>query len=610
MGITIKRATDDFRRPGYSWSYGSWSAFYMDTPKAEYKTAVSMCDVLKVMGVAETNGTKVVNLNGWVNGINTSTDTYTATKDGKLTGKNAALNYYAIDGYKVDSVALQHTPSKSCQGKNYDNQYHGWKTNLFGGQGDLTQVFKTEDGFVVTTIHTFLAKVDDVKTLKRKDHATAANAQLKVWIECKDEPSYDEDYEAITKQKEIDSTEFAKGSYVLVTMSHKKDEVSNIGEKRNYNENAEIIDVVAPETKVGKLTGASDLHYPTTVSIDGTQYNANCRFVEGRDDAMSFSNWKTSFTFYFDTYGNVIGCGPVTGEAANYAVLDRIYGEHVKGKFVIKGDLYVNGAMVEDVTISNTTGSFKGFVNDWDNVNYDDVPGNIYTEDYNNDALNPDLTDALYTYSVDDKGVYTLTWVGLYTNMDGYGRISTDKDEENNVGKICDLIQHLAKRASISIFEDGHMYAVNISESTKFICKGVDGTWKTYTGYTELPALTAKYIDYVYEGDDTTFASVVYLGEVTYAGDKIIGYVPTWDAFRWADGYDVITVYVKGEAVKVNLKHEDQGHDQGHKPGVYEFITRVDENGVTYADSCLPRYLRTGPHRGVQGQFGYRHQRC
>ena len=599
MGISIVRATDSFRRPGYSWSYGSWSAFYMDTPKAEYKTAVTMCDVLKVMGVAETNGTKVVNLNGWVNGIVKDADHPDATQIGKLMGgktKTAngvtlgtALNYYAIDGYKVDSVALQHTPSKSCQGKNYDNQYHGWKTNLFGGQGDLTQVFKTEDGFVVTTIHTFLAKVDDVKTLKRKDHATAANAQLKVWIECKDEPSYDEDYEAITKQKEIDSTEFAKGSYVLVTMSHKDDEVSNIGEKRNYNENAEIIDVVAPETKVGKLTGASDLHYPTTVSIDGTQYNANCRFVMGRDDAMSFSNWKTSFTFYFDTYGNVIGCGPVTGEAVNYAVLDRIYGEHVKGKFVIKGDLYVNGAMVEDVTISNTTGSFKGYVNDWDNVIYgDDVPGSIYTEDYVNNTLNPDLTDALYTYSVDDKGVYTLTWVGLYTDKDGYGRISTDKDEENNVGKIRDLIQHIAKRASISIFEDGNMYAANISESTKFICKGVDGTWKTYTGYTELPALTAKYIDYVFEGDDTTFASVVYLGEVTYAGDKIIGYVPTWDAFRWADGYDVITVYVKGEAVKVNLKHEDQGHDQGHKPGVYEFITRVDENGVTYAEYKIP----------------------
>lgn len=604
MGISIVRATDSFRRPGYSWSYGSWSAFYMDTPKAEYKTAVTMCDVLKVMGVAETNGTKVIKLNGWVNGIVKDADHPDATQIGTLIGgklKTAngdtlgtALNYYAVDGFKVNpdntrlragtaGTVLQHKQDKSCQ--KGTSEY--WYQPVYGGQGDLTQVFKTEDGWVITTIHTFLGEVTAVKTLKRKDHATAAMATVRAWIDCNDEPSYE--LAIPTLNLEIDSTEYAKGSKLLVTVSHKKAENENIDVTQNYrSSNLAVVTYEAPETKVGKLTGASDLHYPTTVSIDGTQYNANCRFVMGRDDAMSFSNWKTSFTFYFDTYGNVIGCGPVTGEAANYAVLDRIYGEHVKGKFVIKGDLYVNGAMVEDVTISNTTGSFKGFVNDWDNVLYDDVPGNIYTEDYNNDALNPDLTDALYTYSVDDKGVYTLTWVGLYTDMDGYGRISTDKDEENNVGKIRDLIQHLAKRASISIFEDGDMYAVNISESTKFICKGVDGTWKTYTGYTELPALTAKYIDYVFEGDDTTFASVVYLGEVTYAGDKIIGYVPTWDAFRWADGYDVITVYVKGEAVKVNLKHEDQGHDQGHKPGVYEFITRVDENGVTYAEYKIP----------------------
>ena len=606
MGITIKRATDDFRRPGYSWSYGSWSAFYMDTPKASYTNAVTMCDVLKVMGVAETNGTKVVKLNGWVNGIVKDADHKDATQIGKLMGgetKTAngvtlgtALNYYAIDGFKVNPDAnypvttvgtvLQHKQDKSCQ----KDATAYWYQPVYGGQGDLTQVFKTEDGWVITTIHTFLAEVTSVKTLNRKDHATTASATVKAWIDCSDEPSYDADFAMPSLNLEIDSTEYAKGSKLLVTVSHKKAENANISGTQNYRSaDLAVVTYEAPETKVGKLTGASDLHYPTTVSIDGTQYNANCRFVMGRDDAMSFSNWKTSFTFYFDTYGNVIGCGPVTGEAANYAVLDRIYGEHVKGKFVLKGDIYVNGSVVEDATISTAAGSFKNFTGDWDNgcfnPNFDGIDY-IYTDADRND---PRFTDALYTYSVDDKGVYTLTWVGLFDDdtideLDGFSRISTDPAEETPYT----LIQHLAKRASISVFANGQMLAYNISESTKFICKGVDGTWKTYTGYTELPALTAQYMDVVFEGDETTFVSVVYLGEVTYAGDKIIGYVPTWDAFRWADGYDVITVYVKGEAVKVNLKHEDQGHDQGHKPGVYEFITRVDENGVTYAEYKIP----------------------
>ena len=585
MGVGLTRTTDAFRRPGWTWTdtNSGWSKFYMDAPKAEYKTAVTMCDVLKAMGVAETNGSKVITLDR-ISGKTKTTDGVKA---------KAALNYYAIDGFKVDSIALRHQRNKSCQGKNYDNpNYPGWKTNLFGGQGDLTQVFKTEDGWVITTIHTFLATVDEVKTLNRKDHATTANAQLKVWIECKDEPSYDTDYESITKQKEIDATSFAKGSYMLVTMSHKKDEVNNIGSTRSYNDYAEIVDYAAPETKVGKLTGASDLHYPLTVSIDGTQYNANCRFVEGRDDAMKFANYNTRFTFYFDTYGNVIGCGPVTGDATNYAVLDRIYGEHVKGKFVLKGDIYANGSLVEDATISNTAGSFKNFTGDWDNDSYNPTfPGDedftvIYTDADRNE---PQFTDALYTYSVDDKGVYTLTWVGLFDEWDGLGRISTDPKEDMGYN----LIQHLAKRASISVFTGNGMEVYNISESTKFICKGVDGTWKTYTGYTELPALTAKYMDVVYEGDNTSFVSVVYLGEVIYAADKIVGYVPTWAAFRWADGYDVITVYVKGEAVKVNLKHGDQfdGDSFGdvlRDPGMYEFEMAVDENGVSYAQIKRP----------------------
>lgn len=588
MGVSVVRNTDSFRRPGYTWSdtNSGWSKFYMDAPKAEYKTAVTMCDVLKVMGVPDTNGSKVIKLDG----ISSRTKTTAGYK------AEAALNYYAVDGYKMPvldnpiyGTVLQHKQDKSCQSTSLDN----WFQPVYGDQGDLTQVFKTEDGWVITTIHTFLSEITSVRTLNRKDHATAAMATVKAWIDCNEEPVYDDIVKSATFG--IDSTDYAVGSKLLLTMTFKKNEVENVLTEQNYtSDKVAVVSYEVPETKVGKLTGASDLHYPTTVSIDGTQYNANCRFIWGRDDAMKFANYNTRFTFYFDTYGNVIGCGPVTGDAVNYAVLDRIYGEHVKGKFVLKGDIYANGAMVEDATISTAAGSFKSFTGDWDNgyfnPNFDGIEY-IYTDADRND---PRLTDALYTYSVDDKGVYTLTWVGLFEDdtideLDGFSRISTDPAEETPYT----LIQHLAKRASISVFTDNGMEVYNLSESTKFICKGVDGTWKTYTGYTELPALTAKYMDVVYEGDNTSFVSVVYLGEVIYAADKIVGYVPTWAAFNWADGYDVITVYVKGEAVKVNLKHGDQFVDPNfgdalRDPGMYEFEMAVDANGVAYATIKIP----------------------
>ena len=589
MGVGLKRNTDAFRRPGYTWSdtNSGWSKFYMDAPKAEYKTAVTMCDVLKVMGVPDTNGSKVIKLDG----ISSRTKTQEGYK------AEAALNYYAVDGYKMPvlnnpiyGTVLQHKQDKSCQSTSLDT----WFQPVYGDQGDLTQVFKTEDGWVITTIHTFLSEITSVRTLNRKDHATAAMATVKAWIDCNEEPVYDDIVKSATFG--IDSTDYAVGSKLLLTMTFKKNEVENVLTEQNYtSDKVAVVSYEVPETKVGKLTGASDLHYPTTVSIDGTQYNANCRFIWGRDDAMKFANYNTRFTFYFDTYGNVIGCGPVTGDATNYAVLDRIYGEHVKGKFVLKGDIYANGSLVEDATISNTAGSFKNFTGDWDNDSYNPTfPGDedfyiIYTDADRNE---PQFTDALYTYSVDDKGVYTLTWVGLFDEWDGLGRISTDPKEDMGYN----LIQHLAKRASISVFTDNGMEVCNISESTKFICKGVDGTWKTYTGYTELPALTAKYMDYVLEADGSSFASVVYLGEVIYAADKIVGYVPTWAAFNWANGYDVITVYVKGEAVKVNLKHGDQ-YDGEHfgdvlrDPGMYEFEMAVDENGVSYAQIKRPLKL-------------------
>ncbi len=85
---------------------------------------------------------------------------------------------------------------------------------------------------------------------------------------------------------------------------------------------------------------------------------------------------------------------------------------------------------------------------------------------------------------------------------------------------------------------------------------------------------------------------VVYLGEVTYEGDSITGYVPTWKAFSWAGNYALITVYVDGEAKVVNVKPEGTlngtaynlaaGHEP--KPGMYKFTTKVDADGVTYSD--------------------------
>lgn len=592
MGIKVVRTTDDFRRPGYTWSYGSWTAFYMDKPVNSYTTAVSACDILKNdMGIPETSKT-AVKLNGWVKGY-TNTDVVPAgftatTKATKLDGAvdGTALNYYAVDGFKNLSAdgdrmfaTLQHSPTKACQ-----KDSGAWYNNRFGGQGDLTQVFKTEDGWVITTIHTFLAKVDSFVGTNKFSHATKAKATANVWIKRGSElPDYGTALEVA--EKYIPTADFAKGTMILVTMSLKDTEKDNLtGMYQGKGDNdAYVVNVAAADSKTGKLTGASDLFYAETVSIDGTKYNTNCRFVLGTNDAMNIKNNGETYTFYFDSYGNVIGRTENATESS-YVVMDKVYAYIDKGVFTIKADLYdLSGNKLDDVTVSNKAGSFKGFGRAMNETQPAAGQISIYAE-----ANDVQLTDALYTYATDDKGVYTLTVAGAFDVYGdnnamgaGYGRMD---------GKTTGLFAHKAKTAYLT--NNATMATVvNVSESTKFVCKGTDGTWKSFTGYTALPALSARYLDYTLETGNS-YASVVYLGEVTYEGDSITGYVPTWKAFSWAGNYALITVYVDGEAKVVNVKPEGTlngtaynlaaGHEP--KPGMYKFMTKVDADGVTYSD--------------------------
>lgn len=574
MGISITRATDDFRRPGYNWSYGSWAAFYMDKPVNSYTTAVTMCNILKNdMKVSETSG-KEIHLNGHRKGITTGT-TEETTKASELTVKGdtvayTALNYFAVDGRKyaynnegVRDVVLSHDQNKDCQ-----KVTGSWWNAQFGGQGDLTQVFKTEDGWVITTIHTFLAEVTKVNKTNKYNHINGETSDLKVWVDMQDnEPVYAE--KPFVAKNGIATTDYAVGTKVLVTLSLKKSETENLAD---HERDGVVASIAAADSKTGKLTGASDLAYAESVSIDGTKYPAACRFVMGKDKAMKIGNNGNAFTFYFDSYGNVIGCDDLQ-TTSEYVVLDAIWGSHEDGKFVIRANMYdLSGKAIEKAVVSSKAGSFKNVVK---GTNTTPFLNSLQLDDIakNNDA---NLTDALYTYTVDDKGVYTLTYAGI----DFYAGYPAGWSRLDAAGQST-LFTHKAKTAYIAGNEySGERRVVNISESTKFICKGTDGTWKTFTGYTELPALSAQFVDYTYEAGSTTFAAVVYLGEVSYAGDAITGFVTSWKAFDWANGYDLITVYVDGEPVVVNVEHAP---NVNNAIGMWTFETKVDENGVTYS---------------------------
>lgn len=601
MGISIERATDKFRRPGYSWSYGSWSAFYMDKPLNSYTTAVTACDILKNdIGVGETSKT-AINLNGLYKGkVTDATTGYTQTSkasvlkvDGKAADKTA-LNYFAVDGNKFAygtgayaGVTLQHQPDKSCQAIGGTK----WTDAQFGGQGDLTQVFKTEDGYVITVIHTFLAEVKSVTKNNKYSHATPESATVNVWMQnakeaaaFNNDPPYtpNEPNPETAQVKAVTNVDYAVGTKVLVNLTLKKDEATNYTYYYSWGDgkdSAAATIVAAADSKTGKLTGASNAAYAESVSIDGTKYPGACRFVLGEDDAMKFANYGKNFTFYFDTYGNVIGCTEPT-TAASYVVMNKIYAEHTGGDFVIKADLYdLDGKKIEAATIAQA-GSFDGAKDGYDyagnyvdytNMSFQQAGGNyVFVNAKHND---PKLLNALYSYTVNDKGVYTLTWVGVYEAMAGFSRLE---------GKYT----HTAKLAYIYDNTVSNLTAaVKLSESSKIVVKSVGGEWTSYTGYTALPALTAAYVDYL-DNDGDGYADIVYLGNAVFAGDSITGWVTNWGRFNWANGYDLVTVYVEGEPVVVNVKNPLGTTDSATellKAGMYTFEIGKDADGVAYA---------------------------
>lgn len=617
MGISITRTTDKFRRPGYTWSYGSWTKFYMDEPVNSYTTAVTMCDILKNdIGIPETKTTPVA-LNGWVDGLVKDESTAAlkeATKDAttvatklKVDGKsvaNTALNYYAVDGRKYVDVTLQHTKTKTCQAGTGTGE-NDWQKPYFGGQGDLTQVFETEDGYVITTIHTFLAVVKAVNKNGKYSHATPESATVRAYVQLgsanTEVPPYNYDNVAEAQEiKAVTSVDYAVGTKVLIDLSLKKSETENYSWYYTWNADdaAKATVLGAAEAKIGKLTGASDAAKAESVSIDGTRYSTACRFVLGKNNAMQYANRYTQYTFYFDTYGNVIGCDKDT-TAANYVVMTKIRGTHEDGDFVIKADLRdLDGKEIKAASVA-VKGAFAGALDGYNadsytennqNWYFDSNDKHIYMVAAHNDG---NLINALYTYTVDDKGVYTLNYVGDATSASGstnvpkYGRLEA-----------ADGFVHNAKLAYISgtAFNAGAV-KIGLTESTKFVVKSVGDAWTAYTGYTALPALAAKYLDYT-DTDGDGFADIVYLGNATFAGDNITGWVSEWRPYDWANEYELITVYVDGEATVVNVKYAPNGKDANGADlvaGMYTFTMGTDADGVAYATA----YKREAKYSGT-----------
>lgn len=455
--------------------------------------------------------------------------------------RSLKVTYNAVDGALVKQDYKMTHVDKACKDTDY------------GCTGTLTQVFKVyntvvmPDGsekyvdYAITEIHTWLGKVTATAAAS---HGKAATATIELY-----DKAYDCKGQAVPATVEGDSS-LTKGTYVNVWYSF-------------LTEAAERVETA--QNKTGVLRGANGNNWQLeATTIDSTKYLNNCRFALGFEDSTKIENNGKLYTWFFDFYGNVIGRTDVGAAASNWYVIDKIWDATASadGVYKVKAVLVDLDAKLINAEIAAISTEFKGTPTPVHLLDKEtDYDKKIHDAYINNTAF----YDELYL-GTDNKDVYSLV-DGIEGDPTGF------KDAEYITHVATDTI-----RAASLENKDGTKF-VKLTEKTRFLVKGVDGTYKAYTGYKALPTLSATWIDYT--TDDNGYATIVYLKGAIYSSDTVIGFVKEgYKEYNWRNGYKLIEVAINGEVVLLGVK-DDVLAQLTELPGLYEFRMLGDDNGVS-----------------------------
>ena len=360
-----------------------------------------------------------------------------------------------------------------------------------GGQGVLTEVF--EDRIVF--INTYLAKVTKVVTEKRdaKDHVTRkAATTLSVW---NNGTQFTAAGTAATKTFESDA--FAKDDMVLVTIA-----------------NGDVQTVVVAESKIAEFTKIKRVDGTfAQVALDGEFSDIAAKYFYNGIDAADLGN---DMVAYFDAYGNVIGMEKYYAPL-NYAVIDALWVESIKGKATVKADLVtVAGEKLEDVEITSVT------------VNADFFTGATTGTDKEfkaNDliALAGGTTNVVFAKNDKLEALYDTLFA--YTTTDGAYKLSL-----NGKGIWDNTVYNEVLSATNAAFTNGSSY-VKVGGAVRFQMTsdtlvlvqdaGTSAPFATYTayvGYDKVPSMTGTAQYHV--NKDTNKVDVVYVNEISVSGTK------------------------------------------------------------------------------------------
>ena len=390
-------------------------------------------------------------------------------------------------------------------------------------QGRLTEIYKDR----VVNIDTYLAEI--TKTVAEKTDAKGHVTKAYVLV---DKDVYG--YEGKTlDNKFVTKDEFKVDDLVLITVA-----------------DGEIQSMVKAENKGAVLTGVlgnrktiDDIQKVTALDKEDVKVNHTAEY-----EPAELTLGKT-YTFYFDTYGNVIGAEEL---ASNYAVLDTLYTDTVKGVDTAFGDLYFfDGESKTDVTINEVLGDDAG-----------DFEATAKKNDH--------YYYTVYAYTVDKDGAYTLD------DADFYGAGAAEYTNGNKYITVDGERLQLSKDSKILL---------QTKESPK-------GTFTQYTGFEKLPSFLGHDVQFtIVDG----YVDMIYVYAYELTTRTVFLYDVEGYKTKWNDGKPYTTfkalelVDDKLEEVEINLYIPDEWENNSHGipiVGLYE-ITMSDDNIWDFTDKYV-----------------------
>ena len=385
-------------------------------------------------------------------------------------------------------------------------------------QGRLTEVYKDR----LVNVDTYLAEI--TKTVAEKTDAKGHVTKAYVLV---DKDVYG--YEGKTlDNKFVTKDEYKVDDLVLITVA-----------------DGEIQSMVKAENKGAVLTGVlgnrktiDDIQKVTELDKEDVKINHTAEY---QPEELTLGK---TYTFYFDTYGNVIGAEEL---ASNYAVLDTLYTDTVKGVDTAFGDLYFfDGESKTDVTINEVVGDDAG-----------DFESAAKKNDY--------YYRTVYAYTIDKDGAYTL---------------------DNSEFESATLAEYKNGNKYIEVATNNVSGRLQLSKDTKILLQTKDspkGTFTQYTGFEKLPSFLGERVQYtVVDG----YVDMIYVYAYELTTRTVFLYDVEGYATKWNDGKPYTTfkalelVDDKLEEVKIDLYIPENWDTNGHDipvVGLYEITMSSDE---------------------------------